>query len=59
MAEKRIRHGMCPAICKHAEGNSKYMIDYDPNKKSSYLTYCNVSTLYRWTMLQKLLVNNF
>ena len=37
----------------------KYMKDYDKNKESSYLQYWDVNNLYRWTMSQKLLVNNF
>ena len=30
------------------------MKDYDKNKESSYLKYCNVNNLYGWVMLQKL-----
>ena len=35
------------------------MNNYDKNKESSYLQYWYVNNLYRWTMSQKLLVNNF
>ena len=35
------------------------MKDYDKNKESSYIQYCDVNNLYVWTMLQKLPVNNF
>ena len=35
------------------------MKDYDKNKESSYLKYCNVNNLYGWAMLQKLSENNF
>ena len=35
------------------------MQDYDKNKESSYLQYWDVNNLCGWTMLQKLLVNNF
>ena len=35
------------------------MKDYDENKESSYVQYCDVNDLYGWAMSQKLLVNNF
>ena len=35
------------------------MKNYDKNKGSSYLQYCEVNNLYGWTMLPKLPVNYF
>ena len=35
------------------------MKDYNKNKESSYLKYCDVNGLYGWAMSQKLPVNNF
>ena len=35
------------------------MQDYDKNKESSYLKYCDVNNLYDWAMSQMLQVNNF
>ena len=35
------------------------MKDYDKNKESSYLKYCDANNLYGWEMSQKLPVNNF
>ena len=35
------------------------MKDYDKNKELSYIKYCDVDTLYRWTMSKKFPVNNF
>ena len=35
------------------------MKDYDQNKESSYLKYCNINNFYGWTMLQKLPVKKF
>ena len=42
-----------------SRANSKYMKDYDKNKKSSYLKYWDVNNLYGWEMSQMLLVNDF
>ena len=35
------------------------MKDYDKNKKSPYLQYCDVNNLYGWAMSQKFPINNF
>ena len=35
------------------------MKDYDKNKESSYLKYCDVNNLCGWAVSQKLPVNNF
>ena len=35
------------------------MLDYDKNKESPYLQYCDVNNLYEWEMSQKLPLNNF
>ena len=35
------------------------MKDYDKNKESLYLKYCNINNQYGWTMSQKIPVNNF
>ena len=35
------------------------MRDYDKNKESSYIQYCDVNNLYGWSMSQKPPVNNF
>ena len=35
------------------------MKDCEANKESPYLKYQDANDLYRWAMLQKLLVNNF
>ena len=43
----------------NAKANNKYIKDYDRNKESSYLKYCNVNNLCGQSMLQKLPVNKF
>ena len=59
MIEKYIRRGICHSIYRHANGNNKYMKDYDKNKESSYLKYWDLNNLYGWVMPQILPVNNF
>ena len=59
MVEKGIRGEICNEIHRYAKANNKYMNDYDKNKESSYLKYCDVNNLYGWVMLQKLPVNKF
>ena len=59
MLEKYIRRGICHSICRHANGNNKYMKDYDKKKESLYLKYWVVNNLYGCVMPQILPVNNF
>ena len=44
---------------RYANGNNKYMKNYDKKIESSYLTYLDVNNLYGWTISQKLPVNWF
>ena len=59
IVEKSIRGGISHSIYSYAKANNKFKKDYDKNKESSSLQYCNVNNLYGWAMLQKLSVNNF
>ena len=59
IVEKSIRGGISHSIYWYAKANNKFKKDYDKNKESSSLQYCNVNNLYGWAMLQKLSVNNF
>ena len=43
----------------NAKVNNNDIKDYDRNKESSYLKYCDVNNLYGQSMLQKLPVNKF
>ena len=54
MAEKGIRGGICHAIHRYAEANSKYMKNYN-----SYLSYLDPNNLYGWAMSPKLPVDDF
>ena len=42
MVEKGIRGGICHTIDRYGKPNNKYMKNYDRNKESSYLKYCDV-----------------
>ena len=58
MVKKGIRGGTCHSIYRYSKANNKYMIDYDKNKKSSYIQYWILNNLYGWAMSQKLPVDN-
>ena len=58
MVEKGIRGRICHAIYRYIKADNKYMKEFDKIKNVLYLKYWDVSNLYGWTMLQKLLVNN-
>ena len=58
MAEKEIRGAICHAIYRYAKADNKYMKQYDKNKESSYLKYCDVNNLYDPAMWQNLPVYN-
>ena len=59
MVEKGIRGRACHSIYRYEKGNSKCLKDYNKNRESSYLQYCDVNNLYGCAMLQKLPVKNF
>ena len=59
MVEKGIRGGICHAMHRHAEANSKYMKTYDKNKESSFIEHLDASNLYRWAMSRKFPVDGF
>ena len=59
MIEKGIRGGKYHSIYWHVKANNIYMKNYDKNKESSYIQYCDVNNLCGWAMMQKLPANNF
>ena len=59
MLKKDIRGGICHSIYRHAKFNNKCMKDYDKNKESLYMQYCDINNLYGRAMSRKLPVNNF
>ena len=50
MNEEGIRGGITQAIRKYASANNKYMKNYNPNQKLSYLMYLDAKNLYGWAM---------
>ena len=50
MEEKVIRREICHAIHRYVKVNNKNMKDYNKNKESSYLKYCDWYNLYGWGM---------
>ena len=59
MVEKGISGGTCHAIHRYAEGNNKYMKNYDKNKEPSFIKYLDANNLNGWAMSQKLPVDGF
>ena len=51
MIEKRIRGGICHALCRYAKANNKYMKNYNKSIELSYLIYSDANNLYGWEML--------
>lgn len=57
--ENGIRGGISQCSKRFVQANNKYMADYDPSKKSSYIAYLDANNLYGWSMMQNLPLNNF
>ena len=45
MIESGMRGGVCHVIHSYAEGNNKYINNYDENKEPSFLSYLDSSTI--------------
>ena len=59
MNEEGIRGGITQAIREYASANNKYIKNYNPNQKSSFLMYLDANNLYGWAMCRELPLNNF
>jgi len=57
--EKGLRGGISYIAHRHGKANNKYMKDYNPEKKDSYLFYLDVNNLYGWAMYQPLPTGDF
>ena len=59
MIEKGIRGGISNAFKRYAKANNKFMKDFDPAEKSSFIVYLDANNLYGWAMPKPLPVGGF
>ena len=59
MIERGIRGGITHISKRYAEANNKYMKNYNPDVKSTFIQYLDVNNLYGWAMSQKLPTHGF
>jgi len=59
MVDSGIRGGMSTVITRYAKANNKYMNDYNPNEKESFITYLDANNLYGWSMSEKLPLKDY
>ena len=57
--ESAIRGGVSVASSHYCKANNKYMKDFDPNERSSFIFYGDVTNLYGHCLSQKLPISNF
>ena len=59
MLERGIRGGITHISRRYAEANNKYMVNYNPDKPSTYIQYLDANNLYGWAMSQPLPTHGF
>ena len=59
MIEKGIRGGISNAFKRYAKANNKFMKNFDPELKSSFIVYLDANNLYGWGMSKPLPVGGF
>ena len=48
--EKRLRGGISHIFKGYTKANNKYLNDYDPKKRSTFISYLEMNNLYGWVM---------
>ena len=59
MIEKGIRGGISNVFKKYAKANNRFMKNFDPAEKSSFIVYLDANNLYGWAMSKPLPVGKF
>ena len=59
MIEKGIRGGISNSFKRYAKANNRFMKDFDPAEKSSFIVYLDANNLYGWAMSKPLPVGGF
>ena len=59
MIEKGIRGGISNVFKKYAKANNRFMKNFDPEEKSSFIVYLDANNLYGWAMSKPLPVGEF
>ncbi|CAB4021894.1 DNA polymerase, partial [Paramuricea clavata] len=57
--EKAKRGGICMISKRYAVANNKYVKNFNPKEKSTFLPYWDANNLYGWAMCEKLPYGNF
>lgn len=57
--ERGIRGGISECAKRYVKANNKYLSDFDPNKKSTFLAFLDANNLYGYSMMQHLPISNF
>lgn len=57
--KKGIRGGISQCSGRHFEANNKFLPNYNPDEKSTFIMYLDATNLYGHSMSQKLPVGNF
>lgn len=57
--ERGVRGGISQCSKRYVKSNNKYVPDFDPSQKSTYLMYLDCNNLYGYSMMQHLPISDF